>query len=411
MNNSILGSFLAIIRSKIQPFLVKLRLWSSPSYVKARFITKFRDFFSRVLNVKPKNKKDYYTILGWMVSKRLAYAIVIVVGLLSAIYLSTTMSSYITTKFNLNGIKTYKYTSIPLKFAKGSVRIKGKSGYIAYEGEVSKGACNGNGVLYRPDGSIVYQGKFADSYFDGEGISYFENGKTMYNGTFSKNLYQGNGKLYRENGNLVYTGEFDQGLKDGQGVLYDNGGNPLYTGSFSRDDIVYAELLGKSTQDVGKFYTGNKDIFRMDNDFIVHMKDINAVYSGTIEEESLREDMDISIVYVLDNKFKYGDTTLNETDKITELLGIPTYEGNAYVTLPEAICINILNNTRGNAIRGLVDIDTNNEFSDYTTINSYDNQYLVYLYAYSVDGLMYTFVCSDKNEGFDFYYITQGGEN
>ena len=148
---------LASIKAKITPLVTKFRHLTSTNFLRARLIAKIREFFIRLLDVRPKHKKDYYEVFGWLVSKKLAYAILVIVGVLSMIYLVSIRSTYLPQR-QTDGIKTYDYNDVMLRFAKGTVRIRGKSGYLAYQGEVKKGGVNGFGNLYGVDGTLLYQG-------------------------------------------------------------------------------------------------------------------------------------------------------------------------------------------------------------------------------------------------------------
>ena len=134
------------MKARITPILTKIKLYTKPSFILTRLTELIKSFFTKTLNVKPRDKDDYYTIGRWMVSKKLAFAVVIIVGVLSFMYVYSSWSGLFPGSKN-DGIKTYDYNDILLKFTKGTVRIKGKSGYLAYEGDVSSGACNGQGTL------------------------------------------------------------------------------------------------------------------------------------------------------------------------------------------------------------------------------------------------------------------------
>ena len=298
MGNNLIQVLLASIKAKITPLVTKFRQITSENFIRTRVIAKIREFFVLLFDVRPKNKKDYYEVFGWLISKKLAYAIVVVIGVLSMIYLVSIRSMYLPQKQE-DGIKTYDYDDVMLRFAKGKVRIKGKSGYLAYEGDVEKGSVTGSGNLYGVDGTLLYQGEFAQNEYEGSGTQYYPDGTMHYKGAFSGNLYEGTGKLYRENGTLSYDGEFARGMKEGTGKLYAAGDKPVYEGSFSKDQLVYSALLGKSTAEVAQAYTGSRVIYRNDSDFTVLMPDIQALYIGVTDEANLEEQVMVDSVYVL----------------------------------------------------------------------------------------------------------------
>lgn len=398
------------MKAKITPLVTKIKHFTSWNFLRTKLIARIREFFVRLFDVRPKNKKDYYECFGWLVSKKLAYAIVIVIGVLSMIYLVSIRSMYLPQKQE-DGIKTYNYDDIMLRFAKGNVHIRGESGYLAYTGAVEKGGVNGYGTLYSPDGIILYQGNFEDNEYEGSGTQYYSDGTMHYKGNFSGNLYEGNGKLYRENGTLSYDGEFALGKKEGEGKLYNTGNKVVYEGSFSQDQLVYSALLGKSTAEVKEAYKGSTRIYESDRDFIGLMPDINAIYSGVTDEENLEDQVMVDSVYVMKNTITLGKKECATIADLCSAFGDPVYEGNSKVTLPEAVAINYLNKQK-QTLYGTVEMDAVEEYTDYTRVNSIDEDYTVYLYSFRKDGLLYTFVCSDKNDTFAFYSILreEGGE-
>lgn len=403
MGNNLIQVLLASIKAKITPLVTKFRQLTSENFIRARLIAKIRQFFVMIFDVRPKNKKDYYEVGGWLVSKKLAYAVVIVVGVLSMIYLVSIRSMYLPQKQE-GGIKTYDYDDVMLRFAKGNVRIRGKSGYLAYDGEVEKGSVTGYGNLYGVDGTLLYQGNFSKNKYEGSGTQYYADGTMHYKGNFSDNLYEGTGKLYRENGTLAYDGEFARGMKDGTGKLYAAGDKPVYEGSFSKDQLVYSALLGKSTSEVAQAYSGSRVIYRSESDFTVLMPDIQALYVGVTDEENLEEQVMVDSVYVLKDSIMLGDRQCTTINDLKEVFGEIVYEGNSIVTLPEAVAINYLN-TKKQTMNGSVELETTDEYTDVMTVDRIQDDYPVYLYSFRKDGLLYTFVCKDKNDTFSFYSI------
>ncbi len=403
MGNNLIQVLLASIKAKITPLVTKFRQITSENFIRTRVIAKIREFFVLLFDVRPKNKKDYYEVFGWLISKKLAYAIVVVIGVLSMIYLVSIRSMYLPQKQE-DGIKTYDYDDVMLRFAKGKVRIRGKSGYLAYEGDVEKGSVTGSGNLYGVDGTLLYQGEFAQNEYEGSGTQYYPDGTMHYKGAFSGNLYEGTGKLYRENGTLSYDGEFARGMKEGTGKLYAAGDKPVYEGSFSKDQLVYSALLGKSTAEVAQAYTGSRVIYRNDSDFTVLMPDIQALYIGVTDEANLEEQVMVDSVYVLKDSILVGDQECTTIKDLKAAFGEIVYEGNSIVTLPEAVAINYLN-TKKQTMNGSVELETTDEYTDVITVNRIQDDYPVYLYSFRKDGLLYTFVCKDKNDTFSFYSI------
>lgn len=404
MGDNLFKVLITSAKAKITPFVTKIKLWTSWNFIRTRLISSIRDFFSSLLNVRPRHKKDYYEVFGWLVSKRLAVALVVVVGVISLYYLFSVHSILPSAK--AEGIKTYDYDSVMLRFVNDKVRIRGDSGYLAYEGQVENGSVTGYGTLYNSEGIVVYQGNFDKNRYQGQGTRYYDDGAVMYTGNFEQNLFGGSGKLYRENGSLVYDGEFSLGKKDGEGRLYDSGGNLIYTGGFSQDMLLYSELLGKSVSEISKMYVGKRTLYEGEQDFVVILEDIDAMYLGEEEENTLDGDRTAEQVLVLKNDFQTGGAECTTIGELRDYFGEEDYAGNASITLPEAVAASKMA-SKGIGFRREIEVRTTSEYEDYYQVEDYDNAYMIYLYSFHKDGLIYNFICQDKEERFVFYTIEQ----
>ncbi len=410
MGDNLFSVLISTIKSRYAAIVSKLRLWLSWNYVRTRVIGGIRDFFFRLLDVRPKNKNDYFTIFGWMVSKRLAYAGIVIVGVLSLWYIGATTKIF--SKLTSNGgLRTYSYNSVLLRLAKDKVRIKAKSGYIAYEGDVSKGYATGEGSLYSKNDVLLYNGSFLKNKYEGEGSQYYDSGALHYTGAFHNNLYEGDGKLYREDGTEEYEGGFFSGKKEGHGKLMDGGNNPIYDGNFSADEIVYSELLGKSADEVRSMYFGKQIMYEespdMGSDTVMHLKDINAMYLAQGDGSAADDANKVTQVIVLKDTFSMGSTVADDIEDLKSLMGSPIYEGNSAVILPEAIAINVLNDQK-RTMNGKVDMDVTEVYSDDIIVNSIATDYPVYVYTFERGDLVYSFVCKERGGGFVFYEIMDG---
>ena len=255
-----------IFKSRILPIFTRLKLLLNPRFVLSRFTEIIRNLVQKVLNVRPRDKDDYYPIGGWLVSKKLAYAVVVIIGLLCIIYIVSQKDALFPGN-NESYIKTYNYNSILLKYAKGKVRIKGKSGWIAYEGDVEDAYCNGQGTLMNPQGIVIYEGNFKSS---------------MYNGGFAR------------------------GLKDGEGKLYNTGGEEIYNGQFSQDKILYSSLLGKSSTEMAMIYNGERKLYEANTERVRVMGDINAMTEEITNSESVDSSATVSAIYVMEDSIRIG---------------------------------------------------------------------------------------------------------
>lgn len=401
--NSLFQGFLNALKARVVPLWTKIRLFTNPSYLRGEVLRRLIQYFRKLTDVRPKDKNDYYGFFGWLVSKRLAFLIVIAIGMCSAFYITVVQPLSAFTA-SADGVKTYSYRSIPLRFTDGKVRILAKSKYIAYEGLVSKGAANGMGVLYRKDGSTVYEGQFENNEFNGTGTSYYPTGQTEYVGSFQHNVFSGNGRLYRENGSLEYEGGFLEGMKDGAGVLYDSGSNKVFTGNFSKDHLLYADFLGKSTAEAAGIYTGKKTAYMDEEYFVVDMADIDGLYYGKQSEENLADTVMIEGVYVLKNAFAYGDREYTHIAEIAQLFGEQIYEGNTYLSTSDAAAVHVLNRTES-VLHGDVRGEWEQYLADAVTVNSYDRSYSAYIYTFVQEDMRYTFFCKDRGGKFAMYLI------
>ncbi|MBQ7708245.1 MAG: hypothetical protein IJT72_10780 [Lachnospiraceae bacterium] len=397
------------IKARFTSLVTKFRMFTQKGFILARISSAIRNFFRKIFSVKPRDKDDYYGVFGWLISKKLAFAIVIIVGVLSLLYTYVNYPSLFPGKKG-GHIKTYSYNSIMLKFAKGEVRIKGKSGYLAYEGNVSKGKCNGTGTLYNPEGNVVYQGNFKNSMYEDEGTFYYSDGTMHYTGQFHENLFSGAGTLYRENGSLEYKGAFALGMKEGEGTLYDTGHNAVFAGTFTQDEVKYSELLGIGIQDLAQAYTGNVVLYDSGLERVRVMSDIDALTVEKNDGKSVDEGYKVSSVYVLHDYIRIGGKDYSSISDITAEMGNPTYEGISRATLPEVISVNERNKIK-ETFGGTVAIETEQQYTEYVTVKAYDTEYEVYLVSYSKDGLVYNFVTRDGRNDFAFYYIVQDDLN
>ncbi len=411
MGSELFTVLISTIKSRFASIVSKLRLWTSWNFIRTRIIGGIRDFFLKLLDVKPKSRDDYYTIFGWMVSKKLAYAIIVIIGVLSIWYIGVSTKIF-SSIGSAEGLRTYNYNSLLLRFAKNKVRIRGKSGYIAYIGDVDKGYVTGQGDLYSPDNVLVYSGSFEKNKYEGAGNQYFGNGVMHYTGSFHENFYEGQGRLFREDGTLEYEGQFSNGLKEGEGKLFDGGANALYEGSFSSDSIVYSELIGKDAPEIREKYFGKQILYEsgenLDEGTSMLLKDIGCICS-LISDGSAADDTEkTEAVYVLSNEFRSGSAKADDIDGLKKIFGNPVYEGNSDVIFPEAMAINTLNEKKL-TLSGKVHTDTTENFSDDYFINSYDRDYKVYIYSFQKGDLMYSFVTGEPGGSFQFYSISEAG--
>ena len=82
-----LSLLISSIKAKFVGLWTKFSRWTTKTFVLSKILTAVRNFFSKTLSVKPRHSKDYYGFLAWLVSRRLVYAALIILGVLSLVYL------------------------------------------------------------------------------------------------------------------------------------------------------------------------------------------------------------------------------------------------------------------------------------------------------------------------------------
>lgn len=404
--NNLISVLLSTLKARITPIWTKLKYWTSWNFIKANILTRIRNALSSIFNIKPRHKKDYYPLLGYLISRRLAHAIVIVVGILCLSYL-VWVNPIMNIKEGMgSGEKVYFYNSLPLRFAKGTVKIKAKGGYVAYEGNVEKGYTTGYGQLFDKNGTLLYKGNFERNEFSGQGSLYYPIGQMQYEGEFQSNAFEGEGTLYRENGTKKYTGQFSRGAFEGEGTLYDASDKEVFKGSFHNGELVYTQLLGKSAAEISELYTGSRLIYQEDTDWAVIMEDIDAFYVAPSENNSLDDTVKATAVYVGKDEFVYGDYRVTTIDELRTIFGAPVFEGNSYVTFPEAVGIDWLQK-KGREIPLEVLVEARQPYDEVSEVTSYSTDTLVYLYVFQVEDVTYTFVAADRENGFFMYSLEQ----
>ncbi len=131
------------------------------------FSEKAKETVKKLLNFKPENQDDYYEIGGFLVSRKLAFLLVLAVTVICG---GLAVSSLPPIEKEETGLyRVYSYRSLKLKLVSDKVKILGKSGYTAYTGDVDKGEVTGEGTLYAPDGHVVYAGTFDNNMYNGSG--------------------------------------------------------------------------------------------------------------------------------------------------------------------------------------------------------------------------------------------------
>lgn len=340
----------------------------------------------------------------WLVSKRLAYAIVVALSVVCLLILWQIGSGWIAK--DGGGDPTYRYNSIVLKFYSGRARVTAHDGYVAYIGDVKKGVAEGQGALYNANNDLVYEGAFSGSKYNGTGTLYYPGEGVRYVGTFVDNEYSGTGKEYRASGVLEYEGEYSQGKRAGAGKLFNASGNAIYAGNFRSGDIVYDELLGKTMAEVAQMYTGMQTLYSYDTESCIDMQEIGVVCGLKDGSDSLEPEWSVSTVFIPATEIVLDNVTCATVTEVANQLGITEYEGETPVLLAEAVTINSL--TEDSALRfEKVDMQTDSSFEEAVNVTGYDQNYPVYIHSFEREGMVYTFYTNEENgDRFDFYSIS-----
>ena len=365
-------------------------------------VTKIKEICGNIVDIKPKKEADYCLVLGLRMGRKLIMWILLAAAVVSMGCILLLMPE----SGMADGVRTYRYNALPLKFTSGQVRIMAKSGYVAYEGEVSQGAVNGKGTLYRKDGSLVYEGEFQNNKYQGEGKCYYKGNQLQYEGQLVNNQFQGQGILYSQAGTREYEGAFSFGQKQGQGKLYDAGGKLVYTGNFAKDRINYQELLGKSMTEMAQMYTGSRVVYENDSEYCVSMEDIDSIYISQGAVNTLEQEGYVQGVYVLSPSIVLEGTEYKTIKELKKKFKLISYEGNTSLTMADAVAVNVASK-KTEVLNGAVTMDTTAVFEDVITVNSVDKSYQAYIYQLEDENILYTFFSKEKGKGFDFYLMEQ----
>jgi hypothetical protein len=398
--NQLWSVLFSALRARVTSLWTMLRLIVSPTFWSTRGVNMLRGFFMRLLDVKPRNKRDYYSVLNWLVSKRLAFALVVVLGVVSLWYVFSVSPLTFHLGTRDSTIHTYKYRSPVLKFYNGDARILDADNKEAFVGAVSGGRANGLGKLYDGQGNLMYSGEFKDSMYEGQGETYYQSGVVQYSGSFSGNRFNGDGSYFRPEGTLEYEGSYVNGVRQGAGEIYNAGGNMVFSGHIRQDHIVYEEFIGKTAPEAAAMYAGSSVTYTGDDSYCVDMNEIGAVYEARSGEESVDEEWQIERIYALSDVILLGGREMNAISDIAAALGDPTYLGETRLTMSDAVSVNL---ARSDQIEP-VDIELRKEFEDAYTVTSFDENRQIYIYVFENNGFVYTFYCeSSSATGFFMY--------
>lgn len=334
-------------------------------------------------DLSPRNEHDYVSFLWWSFSRRLAWVILAAAAVLSAAVLIFLFVQGM--GLQTKGFETFHYDSWLLRFYSGKAAIKAKDGHIAYIGQVEKGGANGQGCLYDDQGELLYQGNFTSSRYDGKGTAYY-----------TRHV-------------KAYEGDYQTGARQGKGVLYNQKGTKIYQGNFQKDQILYEDFVGKTTQDLAKAYTGEQIAYTHDKELYTAMTEIHALYCAQSQDGTLEDGWQVSGVYVLKDGILTGKEKLHTEKQLRGYFGMPVYTGYTYAHLGEAAALSQCAGAK-KMFGKLPALDLEQGLKNVYAVNGYDGRYRLYIQVYQTEGFKYTFFGKKKGQGFAFYLI-EGLEN
>lgn len=399
---------LSAIRVRLASFFLIISKLLNPQYLRLTLQQYVGTFFRRLLDVKPRDKKDYYTLFNWMFSKRLAYSVVIIVGVLCAFYIFMVSPARLSFAQPGNAsIPTYKYNSWGVKNFTGQANILAKSKYTAYTGNLVDGVISGSGKLFDKSGNLVYEGEFQDNQFNGKGQLYYTNGNVEYAGDFVNNDFQGTGTLYRPNVTIQYEGGFSAGLMHGDGMLYDETADLIYTGKFENGELSYATLLNKTTAEIAESYTGRNIIYNFEQggDYCVYMSQIGAISVVNPSVNSILDAQPVDKIMILKDSLAVDRKVVQTLEDLDDYFDKKIYEGLSMMQAGEVAAFLNMNDKDSGAFLDRSTVDMERPFEEVYTVFYFDVTKEIYIRTYLKDGLAYTFYYADKNSPFVMYSI------
>ena len=183
-------------------------------------------------------------------------------------------------------------------------------------------------------------------------------------------------------------GAFEKGYRNGYGELYNSGGNLIFKGEFLMDNLLYGILAGKTATELSGMYLGRTVVYSSANEYCVELAEIGAILTMNSGEGSLEEEWTVGTVNVLSSVFPTPGRNLTTINELTSYFGQPVYSGTTYVTLAEAVAMNLLSDKDR---LGTVEVKSTETFRDVYEVSEYDDDRTVYIYTFELDGLLYTF--------------------
>ena len=108
----------------------------------------------------------------------------------------------------------------------------------------------------------------------------------------------------------------------------------------------------------------------------------------------------------MDSELVYGQTAISSLDDLTKAMGEPEFQGNTYITLPEAVAVELINQQE-EPLEIDAQLETSALYDEVQTVESYQSMLEIYLYVYQTEDLIYTFFCENRDTPFFMYMVEQ----
>lgn len=307
--------------------------------------------------LRARDKKDYYRLGRWFISKRFAYVLTLLLFIFSILCLLLFRPEK--SSGSKKGYPVFRENSIPLMLYRGKAELQDSKGRIRYAGSVKRGRAEGKGEAYDSKGRILYRGNFREGAYDGKGI------------------------LYNRKGTAVYKGEFKEG------------------------EIVYEKLVGVDTKAVAEMYKGRQSIYQGNHSFCSFLADIEAVYYGADSKKEILKEWNTEGVYVLRSEIRIGKDAKASAEELADCFGPPVYEGYTILKFEDVAAMSFLSEEQMSIYPDRPCLETEGAYEDAKNVVDYERNLRLYVRSYEKDGYMYTFFFSSRQGAFGFYLIEE----
>ncbi|MBP0979345.1 MAG: hypothetical protein J6C55_01710 [Oscillospiraceae bacterium] len=359
----------------------------------------------------PTSLDDYYTIGKTMISKKIVHFVFIVLSILAALYLIFTVpekiSQYYSNKED-NKIYTKYYNSRSLKNYSGVAAVLSKKSEARYVGDVFEGVAQGKGVLYDKKSRILYDGDFVNNEYTGEGILYYKDGHPKYIGNFQSNKFSGVGKLYYDNHKLCYDGNFIEGLKNGEGVLCNKHGLEIFKGLFSDDRPSIEKYLSTQSVFLKDNFLETGLIYSCNNTTCIIYENLGVMIVLNNQDGLLNDGSVVEKIYILNNKYFLNEPKIKRDEldkKIDKIDGVKNCTGYTQVLFYEMSAIDYLRSLDDSLYQNFSDYGFSRKYSDVLESDNNKSSDKIYIQAYNINDLEYTFYFVAPDQEYVFYSI------